>query len=98
LRRRRARRPHFFNIQAKEWDRNNFPIGINIEYSTTGQAGGYLTDSAPESTYQSVQPLVEVIAISFLSDGCGALAKKYGRTPILQYLHPGVNRFIIVNV
>ncbi len=41
----------------KEWNRNNFPIGITIEYSTTGQAGGYMTDSAPESTHQSVQPL-----------------------------------------
>ncbi len=37
--------------------RNNFPISITIEYSTTGQAGGYLTDSAPESTHQPVQPL-----------------------------------------
>ena len=42
---------------AWEWDRNNFPIGITIEYSTTGQAGGYLMDSAPESTHQPVQPL-----------------------------------------
>ena len=38
----------------KEWNRNNFPIGITIEYSTTGQAGGYLTDSDPESTHQPV--------------------------------------------
>ncbi len=37
---------------VKEWDRNNFPIGITIEYSTTGIAGGYMTDGAPESTHQ----------------------------------------------
>ena len=46
--------PHYHD---KEWDRNNFPMGITIEYSTTGQAGGYLIDSAPESTHQPVQPL-----------------------------------------
>ena len=44
-------------MASKEWDRNNFPTGITIEYSTTGQAGGYLTDGAPESTPQPVQPL-----------------------------------------
>ncbi len=42
---------------SKEWDRNNFPMGITIEYSTTGQAGGHITDSAPESTHQPVQQL-----------------------------------------
>jgi hypothetical protein len=44
-------------ITGLEWDRNNFPIGMSIKYSTTGQAGGYLTDSALESTHQPVQPL-----------------------------------------
>ena len=29
---------------AKEWDRNNSPIDITMESSTTGQAGGYMTD------------------------------------------------------
>jgi hypothetical protein len=28
-----------------------------MEHSTTGQAGDYLTDSAPESAYQPEQPL-----------------------------------------
>ena len=32
--------------------RNNFPIVITIEYSTTGKAGGYMTDNAPESAHQ----------------------------------------------
>ncbi len=41
----------------QERDQNNFPIGLTIEYSTTGQAGGYLTDSAPESTHQPAQRL-----------------------------------------
>jgi hypothetical protein len=35
-----------------EWDRHNFPMGITIEYSTTGQAGGYRMDGAPESARQ----------------------------------------------
>ena len=39
-------------MASKEWDRNNFPIGITIEYSTTGKAGGYMTDNAPESAHQ----------------------------------------------
>ncbi|MCL5945764.1 MAG: hypothetical protein M1472_02785 [Planctomycetes bacterium] len=34
------------------WNRNNFPIAITIEYSTTDQAGGYLTDNAPEAKHQ----------------------------------------------
>ncbi len=42
---------------CKEWDRNNFPIGITMEYSTTGQAGGYMTDGAPESAHQPAQRL-----------------------------------------
>jgi hypothetical protein len=32
----------------KAWDRNNFPISITIEYSTTGKAGGYMTDGCSE--------------------------------------------------
>jgi hypothetical protein len=42
----------------KEWDRNNFPSGITIEYSTTGEAGGHITDDAPESSHQPVQRLL----------------------------------------
>ncbi len=42
-----------------EWDRNNFLIGITIEYSTTGIDGGYMTDGAPESAYQPAQRLFE---------------------------------------
>ncbi len=38
-------------ILAHRHDRERLPI----KYSTTGQAGGYLTDSAPESTHQPVQ-------------------------------------------
>ncbi len=30
---------------------------MTLEYSTTGQAGDYLTNSAPESTHQSAQRL-----------------------------------------
>ncbi len=44
---RRAKRPRF-----QERGHNNFPIDITIEYSTTGTAGGYMTDSAPESAHQ----------------------------------------------
>ena len=44
-------------ITGLEWDRNNFLIGLTVEYPTTGQAGGYMTNSAPESTHQPVQPL-----------------------------------------
>jgi hypothetical protein len=42
-------------IAAQEWGRNNFLIGITIEYSTTGIAGGYLMDRTPKSTHQPVQ-------------------------------------------
>ncbi|MDA8378489.1 MAG: hypothetical protein M0Z50_15810 [Planctomycetia bacterium] len=41
----------------KEWDHNNFQIGITIEYFTTGQAGGYMKDDAPESAHQPTQRL-----------------------------------------
>lgn len=47
----------FAGTNHKEWERNNFPIAITVEYSTTGIAGGYMMDGAPESTHQPVQPL-----------------------------------------
>ncbi len=37
---------YFFAV-IWEWDRNNFPMGITIEYSTTGIAGGYTGIHAP---------------------------------------------------
>ncbi|MCL5945400.1 MAG: hypothetical protein M1472_00925 [Planctomycetes bacterium] len=79
---------------SKEWDRNNFPMGITIEYSTTGQAGGHITDSAPESTHQPVQQLFGSYCASVpyqniqTDDDSKTFTKIYGRSQrLLQKLY-----------
>ena len=67
-----ARDPRIFLVPAakvvyhngKEWERNNFPIGITIEYFPTGKAGGDLTDGAPESIHQPAQRLLSIYQAS----------------------------------
>jgi hypothetical protein len=54
-------------VEDKEWDRNNFPIGITIEYSTTGQAGGYWMDSAKNPRTNRLLHFWEVIMSAFLT-------------------------------
>ncbi len=48
----------------KEWNRNNFPIGITIEYATTGKADGHIMVGAPESVHQPAQQLGNYYALS----------------------------------
>ncbi len=72
-------------IAAQEWGRNNFLIGITIEYSTTGIAGGYLMDRTPKSTHQPVQidgiPRNEGCRLSL---GCGQIFWTFFIPPLIS--------------